>query len=393
MYFGLLPMFRAAVYAVPDLEAQLAQLVTLARQRSLLVLEGLALANQADWLAQVKHEFVAARQLFDQALNLSDDPRLCHAVFDMRSWCENATGQTRLALEYAQKNLLQGDLSDPEMHYRTLEAVFMFEQNLGHWAQAMQHANAASIVAAQAQRPNWRAYSQTMIAFCALQLGDLINAERAVKNALETLQKSQWDNGLAFAERTLALLLLECDDLSLALEYAQKSLERNLTLKNHFVTCSCHTIVARIHLAAARPELTLMALESAEAVLAQLSGFWVSGLMQSFIDSLRCHALTLLEKPVLPTALRAIQARAEPPETTSWLILAPREYELKALVAAGQPQAAQRELEAFLALHPENKRVQVLHWRAKAVFEPALLETAKALALELGLRMQARTMF
>jgi DNA-binding SARP family transcriptional activator len=393
MYFGLLPIYRAAVYAVPDLELQLEQLATLARQRSLLALEALALASQADWLAQVKHDFATARRLFDQALSLSNDPRLRHAVFEMRSWCENATGYTRLALEYAQKNLPhEAAIPDPEMHYRALEAVFMFEQNLGRWTDAMQHAQAASRAAAQAQRPNWRAYSQTMTAFCALQLGDLTTAEREVKNALETLQKSQWDNGLAFAERTLALLLWERDELSLALEYAQKSLERNAALKNHFVTCSCHTIVARIHLAAVRPELALSALEAAEVVLAQLSGFGVSGLMQSFIDSLRCHALTLLGQPVLPTALRAISARAEPPETTSWLILAPREFELKALVAAGQTQLAQRELEAFLALHPDNLRVQVLHLRARAVFEPTQLETARRTALELGLAMQARTM-
>jgi DNA-binding SARP family transcriptional activator len=394
LYFGLFPIYRAAVYAVPDLETQLADFATLARQRSLLALEALALANQADWLAQVKHDFAAARQLFDQALSLSDDPRLRHAVFEMRAWCENATGQTRLALEYAQKNLPQEPavLPDFEMHYRALEAVYMFEQNLGRWTDASLHAQVASSVAAQAQRPNWRAYSQTMTAFCALQLGDLATAEREVKNALETLQKSEWDNGLAFAERTLALLLLERDDLSQALEFAQKSLERNQALKNHFVTCSCHTIVARIHLAANRPEMALLALEAAEMVLAQLSGFGVSGLMQSFIDSLRCHALTLLGQPVLHTALRAKASRATPPETTSWLILAPREFELKALVAAGQLQTAQHELEAFLALHPDNQRVQVLHLRARAVFEPNLLETAKQQALALGLTMQARTM-
>jgi tetratricopeptide (TPR) repeat protein len=390
LYFRLTRIYRADVYKTPNLEAQLAQLLQLARQHSLLALEGVALCNQADWLAQIKQDFNAARTLFDQALGLSNDPKLRHLVFELRAWCENGAGQTRLALEYAQKNLPQ---TDPEQHFTALETVFMFEQNLGHWSEALHHAQTASVVAVQAQRPNFRAYSQTMAGFCALQLGDLGTAEREVKSALETLEKSDWDNGLAFAERTLALLLLEQDDLSAALEYAQKSLERNKKLHNLFVTCSCHTILARVHLAATRPEHALTELEAAELVLAQLTGLPVSSLMQSFIDSLRCHALTQLGQPVLPTALRALEARAKPPETTSWLILAPREFELVALVTAKKSKLAKQELEAFLALHPDNPRVQVLHLRAQAVFEPALLEQAKQKALELGLRMQARTMF
>jgi hypothetical protein len=100
----------------------------------------------------------------------------------------------------------------------------------------------------------------------------------------------------------------------------------------------------------------------------------------------------LLGQPALPAALRALEARANPPETTSWLILAPRDFELAALRAAKKTTLAKAELEAFLALHPENPRVQVLHLRAKAVFEPELLMQAKQKALELGLRMQARVM-
>ena len=115
--------------------------------------------------------------------------------------------------------------------------------------------------------------------------------------------------------------------------------------------------------------------------------------MQSTLDNLRCSVQTQLGLDALPSAMRAMNARSDPPEAIGASLLVPREDELRALMIAGRTALAQTELEQFLGLHPSNPRAKLLHLRARMVAEPQperLRRQAHALALELGMGMQAR---
>ena len=389
LYFEMLLIYRTDVYSSGSIELTLERLISVARVRQIVSLEAAVIATKADWVAQQNPSL--ASTLFDQAQELSShDSRVQYMILELRAWFENRLGDTRLALQYATQSLALTN-QDPNLEYRSLEAIYMFEQNLGLWQQAQSHAlQAATIAANNTQRRIYRPYSLTMVAFCALQLGDLATAQEKCQTALQLLSDSEGDNALGFAKRTYALTLLEQDDLSRALEFAQQSVQHNQILGNNFALCSSYSAVARVHLAAKRPNAALESLELGESILARIATLGIAPMIQSYLDSLRCHAQTQLGQNALYTALRAIEARSNPSEISSWLLLAPREYELQALVAAKQNKRAKQELETFLALHPDNPRVQILHLRARAVFEPNLLEQARAKAIALGFTMQAR---
>ena len=397
LYLKLMPIYRADVYNAPNLAKSLGQLLSVARQRGVRQLEAMALATQADWIAQTKRDFALARTIFDQAGDLAGhDPQVGHLIADLRSWTENSAGQTQLALEYATQSLaLAGD--DLSLRFRSLEAVYMFEQNLSRWEIAKNHAlEAAGVALDSGHMRHGRPYALKMAAHCALLLGDLRACGQHIDLALQLLEQSQWHNALGFATRVQAQLLLELGDLSVALERAEESVVHYQNLVNHFALCSSYSTVARVHLAAQRPLECLKSLVAAEQALAQSFALPSASLMQSTLDSLRCSAQTQLGQPALPSALRAIKARRNPPETVGALLLTPREDELRALLLGGQTALAQTELEQFLALHPNNPRAQLLHLRARIVMEiqPAsalqLRQQATTLALELGMVMQAR---
>jgi DNA-binding SARP family transcriptional activator len=394
LYLKLMPIYRADVYNAPHLARVLQQLLSIARTRGTRQLEAIALATQADWIAQTQQDFFKARLIFDQATELAgQDQQVKYLIFDLRSWAENSAGQTQLALEYANQGLAlsQHDLS---LKFRALEAIYMFEQNLSRWQQAKNHAlEAADAALDSKQMRHGRPYALTMAAYCALLLGDLSTCEKHIGLALQLLENSQWDNALGFATRVYAQLLLERDDLSLALEQAEQSVSSYQRLVNHFALCSSYSTVARIHLAALRPENCLKTIEAAEQALALVSSLPIISVMQSTLDNLRCSAQTQMGKNAFHSALRAVKARVNPPETIGGLLIIPREDELQALLHGGEQQLARTELEQFLGLHPDNPRVQILHLRAKAIFErnpKKLLCQARELALELGMTMQAR---
>jgi hypothetical protein len=224
-------------------------------------------------------------------------------------------------------------------------------------------------------------------------LGDLSTCEKHIGMALQLLENSQWYNALGFATRVHAQLLLERDDLSLALEQAEQSVGAYQRLVNHFALCSSYITVARIHLAALRPKDCLKTIEAAEQALALVSSLPIISVMQSTLDNLRCSAQTQMNENAFHSAMRAIGSRVNPPQTIGALLIVPREDELQALLHGGEQQLAQTELEQFLELHTDNPRVQILHLRAKAVFETnpkKVLQQAYEQALNLGFTMQAR---
>jgi DNA-binding SARP family transcriptional activator/tetratricopeptide (TPR) repeat protein len=402
LYLKLMPIYRADVYNAPHLGRALGQLFTIARARGVRQLEGFALANQADWLAQTQGDFVQARALFEQAFELAgQDRKVQYLICDLRAWAENSAGHTQLALDYAQQGLALSD-HDLSLKFRALEAVFMFEQNLSLWAEAQAHALQAATVAHDSQEMrHGRPYALTMAAYCALQLGDLNGCEKHITLALQLIENSQWDNAQGFATRVYAQLLLERDDLGLALEHALSSSKHYQRLNNHFALCSSYSTVARIHFIAGRPNECLRYLEMAEQALEQASYTPTIRAMQSTLDNLRCSVLRQLGGGALQggcsgafdSAMRAVAARANPPEAIGALLLVPREDELKTLIEGGQQQLAQDQLAQFLGLHPNNPRVQILHWRAQAAVDAnpqPWLQQAHELALHLGFTMQAR---
>ncbi len=315
LYLKLTPIYRADVYNAPNLPRALQQLLAIARTRGIRQLEAIALATQADWIAQTQQDIPKARTIFDQASELAgQDDHVKYLIFDLRSWAENSAGQTQLALEYAKQSLSLGR-HDLSLKFRALEAVYMFEQNLSRWADAFGHAlEAADAAIDSKQMRHGRPYALTMAAYCALLLGDLSTCEKHIGLALQLLENSQWDNALGFATRVHAQLLLERDDLSLALEQAQKSVKCYQSLVNHFALCSSYSTVARIHLAAMRPKDCLKSLEAAEQALALVSSIPTTSLMQSSLDNLRCSAQTQLGQPAFHSAMRAVKARANPPQ-------------------------------------------------------------------------------
>jgi hypothetical protein len=122
-------------------------------------------------------------------------------------------------------------------------------------------------------------------------------------------------------------------------------------------------------------------------------------LAQGFLDAWRCIIKTHLGQAAINDALRSVQARANASEeTVSWLLF-PRETELEVLWNAGHHELATREFEAFLRVHPDNPRIQILHDRARAKMlglngevraAQELLERTHEKSLELGMVMQAR---
>lgn len=395
LYLKLTPIYRADVYNAPNLQNALRQLLHVARQRGVRKLEAIALATQADWLAQTKRDFKRARAVFDQAAELAgQDAQVRYLIFDLRSWAENSAGQTHLALEYAVQSLtFAGD--DLSLRFRALEAVYMFEQNLSRWEPAKSHAlEAANAAHDSGQMRHGRPYALTMAAYCALLLGDLKTCEQHIVLALQLLEQSQWHNALGFATRVHAQLLLERDDLSGALDRAEESVVHYQQLVNPLALCSSLSTLARVHLAAGRLPACAEGIAAAEGALAQLVDLPNANVTQSSLDNLRCSVQAGLGLDALPSAMRAIQGRIDPPEAIGALLLVPREDELRALHTAGHAALAQTELERFLHLHPSNPRAQLLHLRARMVLEPdrleRLREQAHALALELGMVMQAR---
>ncbi|MDX2007766.1 MAG: AAA family ATPase [Meiothermus sp.] len=404
LYLKLTPLIQTNLYSLPQLELRLEQLLGVARQRGSVRFETAVMALQADHAAQALHDYPKARALFAAALELAEGSGEAHAmalILERLSWFENTQAQTRLALEHARRALeFAEQQADLALHYRSLEAVYMFEQNLGRWAEAKAHALQAANLALQSPQTRvGRPYALTMAAFCALNLGDLQTAERHARTALELLEGSEFHNGLGFSQRTLALTLLERDDLSQALELALESTEHNRQIQNPFALMSSLATVARVHLAAARPKLALKALEEAQEALAKVSSIRIAGVAQSYLDNLSCAAHKALGGNVLPLVHRALEARRDLPETSSWILLVPRQLELEALWQNGEHELAEQELANFLQLYPDNPRVQLLHLRAQAALlrlkgEEAeareLLEVAHARALELGFTMQAR---
>jgi tetratricopeptide (TPR) repeat protein len=408
LYFKLTPIFRADVYSTPNLSGILEQLLLLARARGLTHFEALTLALQADVLASTTHNTDQARRLFAQALELVGTNLPVKAtILELLAWCENTAGNTRLALRYANELLvLVVPLLDLSLEYRALEAVSIFEQNLCLWAAARDHALRAASVALQSQYARiGRPYMLTVVAHCALNLGDLEFAERHVRTALELYADSEWHNGLGFAKRTLAGILLEGDDLSQALEFARASVDHNEAIDQHYATFASLLMTARIEFAAGHAENALETLDRAEQVLARVSTLSVVTLAQGFLDAWRCIIKTQLGQPAINDALRSVQARAVQSQTnvsdsmTSWLLF-PRETELEVLWNAGYQEMASREFEAFLQLHPDNPRIQILHDRARAKMlalngeaqaAQTLLERTQQKSLELGFVMQART--
>ncbi len=397
LYFDLVPIYRADVYNAPNLTRALNQLLGIARSRGTRQLEAIALANQADWLAQIQHNFSQARIIFDQAFLLAgQDSQVQYFIFIMRSWAENSAGNTILALKYAKQSLA---LSEPNLNrkFSALEAIYNFEQNLGFWEDAKLHALLAANTALDSNHMrHGRAYALTMAAYCALLLGDLSTCEQHIGLALQLLENSQWHNALGFATRVYAQLLLERDDLSLALEQALNSVRHYQGLINYFALCSSYTTLARVHLAALRPQDALKNIEAAEHALAQVSSIPTAMVVQSTLDSLRCSAQTALGQNAFHSAMRAVKARANPPQTIGALLLVPREDELSALLFGDERNIAKQELEQFLQLHPNNPRVQILHLRAEAALANpkkamALRLEAHAKAVQLGFTMQART--
>jgi tetratricopeptide (TPR) repeat protein len=247
-----------------------------------------------------------------------------------------------------------------------------------------------------------RPYGLTMSAFCALQLGQLEKAHHNAQLALDLLNGSAWHNGIGFAKRTFALVLLEQHQLEQALELAIQSVIHNRSIENHFSICSSLTVCARIELAANQPEAALTHLEAAETALKPLQGKRFSALMQAFIENLRGQALFELGRSSLASTLKAVEFRLEHStlsETSSWLMLSPRETELTSLWRAGQTELAKQELNAFLTLHPDNPRVRILHLRAQAALNALecqhrlaeqRLNSSLSLSLELGFVLQAR---
>ena len=402
LYFKLTPIFRADVYSTPNLSGILERLLVLARARGLTHFEALTLALQADVLASTTHNTDQARTLFAQALELVGTNLPVKAVIlELLAWCENTAGNTRLALGHANELLaLVVPLFDPNLEYRALEAVCIFEQNLCLWPAARDHALRAASVALQGQYARiGRPYMLSVVAHCALNLGDLELAERQVRTALELFAEGEWHNGLGFAKRTLAGILLERDDLSQALELARASVDHNQAIEQHFATFTSLLLIARIESAAGRAQNALETLDCAEQTLARVFTLSVVTLAQGFLDAWRCIIKTQLGQPAIHDALRSVQARANVSDSTvSWLLF-PRETELEVLWNAGHQEIASREFEAFLELHPDNPKIQILHDRARAVMltlngdskaAQELLERTQQKSLELGLVMQAR---
>ena len=368
LYFKLTPLFTADVYSTPNLSRMLEQLLALARARGVAHLEAFALALQADVLALAQHRTDQARALFAQALELVGSNQPTRFVIHERlAWCENAADNTRLALEHANRALeVARALQDASLEFRALEAVYMFEQNLGLWTEAKTHALQAANVALGGQYARiGRPYALTMVAHCALHLGELDLAERHARTALALQSDSEWHNGLGFAKRTLAAILLERDELSQALELARESVGHNETINNDLAVCSSLCLVARVHLAAHRDTEALTTLDQAEQSLSRVAHFAVANLAQSVMDSLRCAAKTRLGLPALHDALRAIHSRTDPPQTIGAWLMTAREHELTAIWPE-HPELAQTELTAFVRLHPDNPRAPLLHGRAEA---------------------------
>jgi tetratricopeptide (TPR) repeat protein len=252
--------------------------------------------------------------LFAQALELVGTNLPVKAtILELLAWCENTTGNTRLALRYANELLaLVVPLLDLSLEYRALEAVSIFEQNLCLWAAARDHALRAAGVALQSQYARiGRPYMLTVVAHCALNLGDLEFAERHVRTALELYADSEWHNGLGFAKRTLAGILLERDDLSQALELARASTDHNEAIEQHYATFASLLLTGRIEFAAGRAQNALETLDRAEQVLARVSSLSVVTLAQGFLDAWRCNS----DSP--PSMTRSDPCRPEPSKIRS----------------------------------------------------------------------------
>jgi DNA-binding SARP family transcriptional activator len=400
-------VYRALVYTAPNMRVELEQLMGLARERADLGLEAMVHAFVIDAEFAHSRDVTAAELGFTAALALANAARCDTALSTAQlllAWFENSRWNVAAALEHARVALAIALRSEEALlEFMALEAVYMFEQNLGAWREARGHAvRAAHVALASGHARIGRPFALTMDAFCALQLGAVAEAERTVRGALALLGDGDWHNGLGFAKRTLALALLERDALGEALEAAQTSLAHFQAIEHSFGQCSAHLTLARVHLAGGRAREALEDLERAWHLLAAQDTGRVTLLMRSHALNLRVQALAQLGAPTLTVTLEVLRLRAQdrtPTEATSWLLLCPREDELEALWQAGEHTLARGELEAFLALHPDNPRVAVLHRRARAALhalegrgQQARVELGRALeeALELGLTMQAR---
>jgi DNA-binding SARP family transcriptional activator/tetratricopeptide (TPR) repeat protein len=406
LYLQLGGVYRALVYTAPNMTSSLSASRGVARSRADLGLEALARAIETDAAFVTHGDALEAERGFAAALELARAARFDAATslaLVLLAWFENNRWNVSLALEHARDALETAvRAGERTLEYAALEAVYMFEQNLGLWSAAREHALRAGLVALEVGHARvGRPYALTMAAFCALNLGQAAQAESDARNALELIGESDWHNGLGFAKRTLALALLECDQATEALEHARSSAEHFAAINNTFGACSSHITVARAHFALGDVQTALNCIDQALSALEGHPNTRAATLMRAYALNLRGQVLHALGNATLEVTLEAIAARgdgAQPGEATSWLLLCPREHELEALWHAGQRDAAREELRGFLALHLDNPRVRVLHRRAEAALHALegrraqavrALETALLEAQDLGLTAQA----
>jgi DNA-binding SARP family transcriptional activator/tetratricopeptide (TPR) repeat protein len=315
------------------------------------------------------------------------------------AWLENQRWQLPTALEHASLALEHARaLGQVQWSLEALEAVFNIELNLGRWQASRDHAQEALELARTAQVRVSEAHALAMMAYCALFLGDPRQGVREARDALGICLEIRWLAGQGFAERVLALGLLELGAFSDAIGFAQRSLRTAHTRQSALgiiygliALGRCQTVLGQ--LGAARTAF----LEARDLCQANAARIAQRRPMLAFLDA-NLAGLCGLEGDWDATASLARSAlQNREPGYAGWFALSPRWLEAEALAHAGHADLARADVEALSANVREQPRSRVTALRALASLAQlesryeeaiALLEEARSISLRLDLQLE-----
>ncbi len=337
-----------------------------------------------------------AAELYHRALEAASrttDPAAGIETRISLAWLENQRWQLPNALEHATLALEQSRaLGQAQWSLEALEAVFNIYLNLGRWAESRDHAKQALELSRTSKARVTEAHGLVMMAYCALFLGDPRQSVREARDSLEICLEIRWLAGQGFAERVLALGLLELGAFSDAIGFAQRSVRTARTRQSALATIyalialgRCHMVLGQLDAARADFQEARELCESNTARIAQ------SKPMLAFLDANMAAVLGLADDWP-EAAVYALQAHARrAPGYAGWLALSPRDLEAEALARAGHADLARADVEALTASVRDQPRSRLTALRASATLAQLESRPGEAVTLlEEALTISAR---
>ncbi len=326
-----------------------------------------------------------AAALYHRALEAATKSADPAAVIETRislAWLENQRWRLSDALEHATEALEQAQAAQhTPFSLEALEASFNIEQNLGRWMDSRGHAQQALALARTSGARISEAHALAMMGYCSFFMGEPELGMRQAEEALQISSQIGWLPGQGFAERVLALCLLERGALQDAFETAQRGLRTARTRKSPLAIIYALIALGRCWTVLGfHDEASQCFMEARNLNQHNADRIPQSASLDAHLNGL-LSGIRVMEADwdaAAKLALRSLELRDA--SSLSWLNLTPRHLEYEALGRIARIDLARADLEGFKAAARTSPRSRI--WLAQAAASLAVLENNPEQAIE-----------